>query len=93
MFKVDHEAAMRTGFCMMSRICDWICFEIEECVDPHGGDGAMLDGEDGTLFVMRGLRMEELWISMFAGPGAFAFRAEEWRGLSVGQVDDDIECD
>ena len=82
----DHDVGDEVGVLEVTR------FEIEERVDPDGGDGAVLDGEDGALFVVRGLRIEELRIPMLAGPGAFAFWAEEWRGFGVGQVNDDIEC-
>ena len=66
-------------------------FEIEERVDPDCGDRSVMDGEDGALFVVSGNWVEKLRVPMLTGPGAFAFRAEEWGGLFVGQVNDDVE--
>ena len=66
-------------------------FEIEESVDPDCGDRSVMDGEDGALFVVRGTAVEKLRVPVLTGPGTFAFRAEEWRGLFVGQVNDDVE--
>src|ERR1700722_96612 len=66
--------------------------EIEERVDPYGSDGAVLDCENGALLVMCVLRIEELRVPVLAGPGTFAFGTEEWRGFSVGKMDNDVEC-
>ena len=71
----DHDAGDEVGVDEVTR------FEIEERVYPHGGDGAVLDGEDGALLIVRGLGVEKLRVPMFARPGAFAFGAEEWRGF------------
>ena len=70
----------------------WRASRFEERVDPDGDDGAVLDGEDRALFVVRGLRIEELRVPVLAGPAALAFGTEERRGLVVGQVYDEIEC-
>ena len=66
-------------------------FNIEERVDPDGRDGAVLDGEDGALFIVRDVGIEELRVPVLAGPGAFAFWAEERSGFGVGQAHDEIE--
>ena len=82
----DHDVGDEVGVLEVAR------FEVEERVDPDGGDGAVVDGEDSALFVMRGLGVEELRVPVLARPETFAFGSEERRGFGVGQVDDDVEC-
>jgi hypothetical protein len=38
----------------------------------------MLNGEDGTLDIASGLRVEEDWIPVLAGPSTLSLRPEEW---------------
>src|ERR1700739_691079 len=81
----DHDVGDEVG------VLDVACFEIEQRVDPDGGDGAVVDGEDCSLLVVRGLGVEKLRVPVLAGPGAFAFMAAERRGFGVWQVNHDVE--
>ncbi len=65
--------------------------EIETGVDPDAGVGAVLDGKDGAFGVVCGLRIEKDGVPVAAGPGAFAFGAEEGRDAGEGRGDFETE--
>ena len=55
--------------------------DVEDGVDPDGGERAVLGGEDGTFDVAGGLRVGENRIPVVAGPAALGFGREEWGDL------------
>jgi hypothetical protein len=66
--------------------------EVEERIDPDGCVRAMLNGEDGSLDVATGLRVEEDWVPVFAGPGTLGLGAKERRESGEGRCDLEVEA-
>jgi len=44
-----------------------------------------------TFHVLRGLRVEKLWVPMLASPGAFSVGPEQWSDFVIGPVDSKFE--
>ena len=66
--------------------------EIEDSVHPGHVVGAVRDGEDGVLLIVRGLREDEVRIPVSACPAALAFGAEERRGLRGRHAEVELKC-